>query len=111
VSSARWVRFAAWFLALSYGIGAPLTAYLEYASHTFSERFGYPATLIYLTCAVQLVCAVGVLVRPYARWAAVALTVITVGAIVSHLRIGSPLTAVPAIAYTAIQVWVALRSL
>ena len=101
----RWIRVAAVFLAVSYAVGAPLTAYIEYANHTFSQRFGYPPAFIYLICAVQVVCSIGVLVRPLASWAAAALTVITLGAIASHLRIGSPVTALPAIVYTAVQVW------
>lgn len=107
----RWVvRVAAGFLALSYAVGAPVTAYIEYAHHTLSQRFGYPPAFIYLICAVQLVCSIGVLVRPLASWAAAALTVITLGAIASHLRIGSPQTALAAIVYTAVQVWFALES-
>ena len=38
----RWLRIAAWFLAISYGIGAPLTAVIEYRSQTFSQRFDLP---------------------------------------------------------------------
>ena len=68
----RWVRVAAGFLAISYAVGAPLTAYIEYGSHTISQRFGYPPAFIYLICAVQLVCSIGVLVRPLASWAAAA---------------------------------------
>ncbi|MHC5209882.1 MAG: DoxX family protein [Planctomycetota bacterium] len=99
--SPRGVRVAAWFLALSYGLGSPATAYLEVRDHTFSERFDVPAALIHVTCAVQVLCAIGVLVRPLAAWAAAALTVTTIGAIASHLRIGSPETAIAAVVYTA----------
>ncbi len=106
----RWVRVAAGFLAISYGIGAPLGAFLEYRSQTFSQRFDHPPELIYLTCAVQLICSIGVLVRPFASWAAAALSVITLGAIASHLRIASPVTAVPALFYTAVQVWFGVKS-
>ena len=104
------VRFAAWFLALSYGLGAPLTAYIEYSSGTFSERFGYPSALIYLVCAAQVVATIGLFSRAFAAWAAAGLTAITLGAIVSHVRIGSPVTALPAVFYTALQVWFGLRS-
>ena len=69
----RWVGVAAGFLAISYGIGAPLTAFLEYGSQTLSQRFDLPPELIYITCGVQFVCAIGVLVRPLASWAAAAL--------------------------------------
>ena len=103
-----WLKVSAWFLAVSYGIGGSLTAVLEYRKHLFSERFDLPPELIYLTCAAQLLCAFGVFHRKSAPWAAAVLTVITVGAIASHLRIESPATALPALAYTAIQVWFGL---
>ena len=106
----RGVRVAAWFLALSYGLGGPVTAWIEFRGQTLSERFDLPPALIYLTCVVQLACSIGVLVRPFAVWAAVALTVITLGAIASHVRIGSPATSVAAIVYTAIQIWFGLMS-
>ncbi len=101
----RHVRGAAWFLALSYGIGAPITAVAEFNGQVLSQRFDLPTELIYLTCLVQLVGAPAVLVRSLAPWAAVALTVVTIGAIGAHLSIGSPLTTVPALLYTAVQVW------
>ena len=106
----RWVRIAAGFLSVSYAVGAPLTAVLEYRGQTLSERFDLPPALIYLTCAVQMLCSVGVLVRPLATTAAAALTVITLGAIASHLRIGAPETALAAVLYTVVQVWFGLES-
>jgi hypothetical protein len=106
----RWIRVTAWFLAVSYGLGAPVTALFEYRSQTFSQRFDLPPALIYLTCAVQLVCSIGVLLRPLAVRASVGLTATTVGAIVSHVRIGSPGTAVAAVVYTALQIWFGLMS-
>ena len=106
----RWVRVAAGFLAISYGIGAPLTAIIEYRSHTFSQRFDLPPELVYLTCAVQLLCSIGILIPRFASWAAAGLTVITLGAIASHLRIGSPQTAIAAVVYTGIQIWFGLQS-
>ncbi len=110
VSRARLLRFTGLFLAISYGLAAPLTAWAEFAGSALSERFGYPAAFIYLVCAVQVVCALGVLRRSLAPLAAAVLTVITLGALVSHLMIGSPLTSLPAIAYSAIQVWFGLAS-
>jgi hypothetical protein len=56
------------------------------------------------------VCSIGVLVRPLVPLATAALTVVTLGAIASHLRIESPSTALPALAYTLVQVWVGLES-
>lgn len=108
-SSARG-RAVAWFLAVSYGLGAPLVGVLEYRNSAFSERFDLPAWLIYTTTAIQLVCTPLVLSRRYARLAGLALSAITLGAVVSHFRIGSPLTAVPALFYTALQIWFAVRS-
>jgi hypothetical protein len=106
----RWIRRAAGFLAISYGIGAPWTAILEFRHHMLSQRFDLPSELIYLSCAAQVVCAVGVLVRPFASWAAAALTIISLGAIASHLKIASPVTAIPALFYTVVQVWFGLQS-
>jgi uncharacterized membrane protein YphA (DoxX/SURF4 family) len=106
----RWVGIAAGFLAVSYGLGAPWTAFIEYREQVLSQRFDLPPELIYFTCAVQLACSIGVLIRPVASWAAAALTVITLGAIASHLRIASLVTAVPALFYTAVQIWFGLKS-
>ncbi len=107
----RRLRTIALALAVSYAVGAPLMAVLEYRSHTLSVRFGYPPALIYLTCAIQLACSIGVLVRPLAPWAAAALSVTTLAAAASHLRIHSPGAALPALLYTAIQVWFGLAAL
>jgi len=98
-------RLVAWVLAISYMVGAPLAAFLEYNGQTLSERFDYPPGFIYATCIVQLFCSVGLLLPRLASWAAALLTVIALGAIASHLKIGSPLTALPAFAYAAVQVW------
>jgi hypothetical protein len=108
-ASNRWVKAAAWFLAVSYGIGAPLTAVIEYQSQMLSRRFDYPPWLIYLTCGVQVLCSIGVLVRSTRAPAAFALTMTTIGAVVSHLKIGSPQTAWAAVLYTAVQVWFGLQ--
>jgi len=80
----RRVRIAAWFLAVSYAIGGPVTAFLEYRSHATSLRFDYPPELIYLTAAIQTACSIGVFYRPLAPWAAAALSVVTLGAIASR---------------------------
>jgi len=98
------------FLAVSYGIGAPWTALLEVRGALFSKRFDVPPALIELTCAVQMLAALGLFSRRFAPWAAAALTVITLGAIAAHFRIGSPATALPAVLYTAVQVWLGLES-
>jgi len=105
-----WVRCTAWFLAVTYAAGALWTIYLEHGSQVLSLRFGYSSAFIYLTCVVQLICVVGVLVPRFAPWAAAVLTVITVGAIASHINIGSPRTAGPAVLYTVVQIWFGLKS-
>ena len=101
----RWVSVAGWFLAVSYGLGAPYAAFLEYRSQVLSQRFDIPPELVYVTSALQLGCAVVLLVRALSSWAAAALTLTTLGAIALHLKIGSPLTAWAAVLYTAVQVW------
>jgi hypothetical protein len=106
----RLLRIAGWFLSISYGLGAPVTAIAELRSGALSERFGLPPELIYLTCAVQLASAPAVLVRALAPWAALALTAVTVGAIGAHLNTESPARAIPAVLYTGLQVWFGIRS-
>ena len=107
----RILRIVAWFLAVFYIVGVPVVAYLEFHDQLLSHRFDLPATLIYFTCVVQILCAPALLVRKLAPWAAVALSVITIGAIGSHLRIGSPVTTIPALIATATQVWFGVRSI
>jgi len=104
-SQGRPLRIVSWFLAISYGIGAPVTAIAEVRTGALSERLGLPPELIYFTCAVQLVSAPAVLTRAWAPWAALALTVITVGAIGAHLATESPVRAIPAVFYTGLQIW------
>jgi FtsH-binding integral membrane protein len=98
-------RVVAWIIAVSYLVGAPVAAFLEFSAQMMSGRFGYPPLFIYATCAAQIVLSVGILVPRFAVWSAAILTVIAVGAVASHLRIGSPLTALPALAYVALQLW------
>jgi hypothetical protein len=105
----RWSSVAAGFLAISYGVGAPMAAVLEQRSQFLSRRLHVAPELVYATCAVQLVCAIGVLVRPLASWAAAVLTVTTLGAMALQFRMGSPLKALPAAAYSAIQIWFGLE--
>lgn len=96
-------------MALSYGIGGPVGAILEYRASILSERFELPAGLIYLAMAIQLACVPLLFSKRHARIAAVALSATTIGAAISHLRIGSPLTAIPALLYTVVQLWFAAR--
>ena len=104
----RLSRVAAWFLAVSYGVGAPLGAYFEFSRAALSDRFDLPAWLIYLSSVLQLVCAPLIVSRRYRRLAAALLTLTTIGAAGSHVRIGAPLTAIPALVFSAIQIWVGL---
>jgi hypothetical protein len=106
----KWVWRTAVFLAVAYGVGAPVSAVLELRSALFSQRFLVPPALLYATCVIQLACAAVVLSRRYARAAAAVLTVTTLGAAGAHLRIGSPLTALPAVAFTVLQVWFGFAS-
>lgn len=106
----RWVFITAVFLAISYGVGAPLAAFSEFQQHLLSGRFHYLPAFIYFVCVVQFACAFGLLVRRLAPWAAAVLTVTTLGAVASHVRIGSPQAAVPAVIYTVVQVWYGLSS-
>jgi cytochrome bd-type quinol oxidase subunit 2 len=108
--ASRLTRFTGWFLALCYGVGAPIGAILELGGHVFSQRFDFPPALILVVCGVQLACAAVILLPRFAPWAAAALTVTTVGAIGAHLRIGSPVTALPAIFFTVLQVWYGIAS-
>ena len=93
------------FLALSYGLGSIGGGIMEYRDHYFSERFELPPELLYVTFAVQALCAVGVLAPRFARLAALCLTATSVGAIVAHFRIGSPATSIAGFVFTAIQLW------
>ena len=103
--SAAAVHIVAWVLAVSYLIGAPLVAFLEFNGQVMSARFGIPPMLIYATSAAQVVLAIGLLRPQFAVASAALLSIIAAGAVVLHLRIGSPLTAVPALVYVAVQLW------
>lgn len=70
-----------------------------------SDRFGYPPEFIYATSFIQVVCSVGLVLPRFTFWAATFLTVIAIGAVVSHLKIGSPVTSLPALAYAIVQIW------
>jgi len=102
-------RSAGWFLFLSYAIGSPVFAIMEARTGLFSARFDYPPEFLYLVSAVQFVCALTLFARAIAPWSVAVLTILTVGAVVSHFRIDSPITALPALGYTAIQIWYGFR--
>lgn len=103
---ARPARAIAWFLFLSYVIGAPAYLVMEFHSDLFSQRFGYSSEFIYLMGLAQVVCALLLFgSRRMVLLGLAVLTILSIGAIGSHIRIGSPLTGLPAVVYTALQVW------
>jgi hypothetical protein len=105
----RWQAITGWFLTLSYAVGSPAYAIVEARTGMFSERFDYPAEFLYLVSGIQFLCALVLFVRYLAPWSSAILTVIAIGAMASHFRIGSPLTALPALAYALIQAWYGIR--
>jgi hypothetical protein len=105
----RWQIIGGWFLTLSYVIGSPVFAIVEARTGMFSERFGYSAEFLYLVSGAQVACASVLFVRMLAPWSSVILTVLAFGAVISHFRIGSPLTALPALGYTLLQIWYGIR--
>ncbi len=92
-------------LALLYVIGAPVAAWLEFDRQLMSQRFGLPAGFIYAVSGIQVVLALALLKPRLVVPALAGLTFIALGAVASHLAIGSPLTALPAFAFAAFQVW------
>lgn len=82
-----------------------MSAFFEYQSRGLSQPLGYPPGLIYLICLVQFACALLLLKWELVPWAAAVLTGITLGAVASHFRVGAPLSALPPLFYTAVQVW------
>lgn len=103
------VGLASAFLALSYTVGGPLTAFVEHQSQTLSAHFGLPPGAIYLTCLIQFLCGFGVLWPSTAFGSAMVLSVFTVGAIGAHLSVGTILDTLPAVFYTVLQVWFGIR--
>lgn len=104
----RWTRRIGWFLAMTYGVGAPITVIVEANSQALSERFELSPTLIYLTSALQLLCAFAIRRPRIATIAAAALCFTSIGAFGAHLRIGSPLTSLVAAVFSAVQIWYGL---
>lgn len=109
VKGYRWQLVAGWFLTLSYGIGSPAYAMVEARTGVFSERFDYSPEFLYLVSGTQFVCALVLFVRFLAPWSSAILTVLALGAVASHFRIDSPITALPALGYAAIQIWYGIR--
>jgi hypothetical protein len=105
----RWHLIAGWFLFLSYVIGALAFAIFEARTGLMSERFDYPPEFLYFISGAQFVCSLALFSRAFAPWSIAVLSVLSVGAVVSHIRIDSPVTALPALVYTAVQIWYGLR--
>jgi predicted membrane channel-forming protein YqfA (hemolysin III family) len=101
----KWHSIARWVLFLSYAVGSPAFAFAEYRTGMFSARFDYAPEFLYLVSATQFACAFLLFRRHLALVSLAILTVLSVGAAASHLKINSPLTALPALAYTVVQVW------
>jgi len=108
--TSRWERVARWFLVLSYGVGSPLFALAEFRTGMFSERFDYSPEFLYAVSGTQFLCALVLFKRSVAPWSIAILTVLSIGAVYSHFRIGSPATALPAVAYSVLQTWYGLRA-
>lgn len=105
----RWQRIVGCFLVISYAVGSPAFAIVEARTGLLSQRFDYSPEFLYLVSGVQFLCSFTLFVRSVAPWSTAVLTVISVGAIVSHLKINSPVTSLPALVYTVLQVWYGLR--
>ena len=104
-----WTRSVAWLLTASYGVGAPIVMVLEYRGALLSDRFDLPPSLIYLTSAIQVACVPFLFSRRHAAKAAVLLSILSLGAVFSHLRMESPLRAIPAVVFTGLQLWFAIQ--
>ena len=85
--TARWQSIATWFLLLSYAVGSPAFAVLEFNTGLISGRLS----------------------RRLATWGLFVLTVLAIGAVYSHFRINSPLTSIPAFFYVVVQLWYGWR--
>jgi FtsH-binding integral membrane protein len=103
----RWAEIARWTLVVLYPIGIALLGWLEITQRTISQRLNLPPWMIWGGSAVQVLCVVGLAYRRSASWAALGLTATTLGAAGAHLRVGAPLHAIPALAFTALQLWIA----
>lgn len=101
----KWRRFVGLFLVIAYGIGSPVFALVEFRSGLFSQRFDYSPEFLYLVSGAQFICALLLFSRRFALWSLALLTVLSLGAIYSHFRIHSPLTALPSLVFTALQIW------
>lgn len=107
--SNKWRAAARWFLVLSYAVGSPVFAIVEVRTGVFSARFDYPPAFLHLVSGAQFICALTLFSRALAPWGILVLTVLALGAVYSHIRIDSPFTALPALAYTAIQAWYGMQ--
>lgn len=90
----RNVNVACWFLIESYGVSAPAFGVSEYCGQVWSARFGYSPAFIYLLSFSQFVWAIALLVPKPAILSLAVFTVISLGAVGSHVVTGLPLTAI-----------------
>lgn len=109
VDARKFERIVGWLLFVSYAIGSPIGAIIEARTGAVSDRFDYSPEFLYLVSGLQFLCALVLFNRFLAPWSIGILTVISMGAVYSHFRIASPITSIPAILYTLIQVWYGVR--
>jgi hypothetical protein len=102
-------RGTGWFLLVSYAIGSPIGAIIEAHTGAISGRFDYTPEFLYLVSAAQFVSALVLFNRFLAPWGIAVLTLVSLGAVYSHFKIDSPVTSIPAVAYTLIQIWYGIR--
>ena len=103
-------QFSGWFVFISYAVGSPAMIAVEFRGEVVSQRFGLMPEFVYVVGLVQFVCAFLLFSPRMATWSLATLSVLSAGAVGLHLKIGSPLTGVPALAYTALQVWIAIQA-
>ena len=98
-------RVARWFLVVAYGLGSPAFGVAEALTGVFSARFDYSPEFIYFVSVTQFCSALLLALGRFRLASLCILTVMSLGAIYSHFKIGSPWTALPSTAFTVIQVW------
>lgn len=109
VKTDKWLQLARWFLAISYSIGSLAFAIAEFKLGIFSARFDYSPEFLFFVSAFQFTCALLLVFNRAVLWSLAGLTVMSLGAVYSHFKIGSPMTSIPSLAFTALQIWTGQR--
>ena len=99
------VRMAAWFLFISYFFGALAFLVAEFRGHLLTNLFGYSLLFIYFIKTIQFVCSLLLFSKRLRLLSVVILTILSMGAVGSFIRIESTLAGLPALGYTILQVW------